>query len=243
MKETVEFDARFQTRNTNLAACLGALKIPIKSPDPCWVVEEAIPEDVTDHKSHVRKKVVTYFFEPASQPKDGSEPERADKVEWAWRNREKFEAENEYHPLVYMRAALDKLVWLTKVYYGQINPSLVTRHSSPSFCTEDIDLAACLMAKGHELHSFKKPVFHFSFQLSDVSFLIDDFASFHTRDTPMALMRRVLEVRKILIDLVKRAPTILHYQNGDPMEGGRDGYIAKGATEKNLNLFFELLYE
>src|SRR3954465_5779145 len=101
-------DQRFPTSNTNLAACIGALRIPIKNVDPVWVVVE--PENNN-------RRVVTFFFEL------GNETEKSAHVDWAWRHRDQFEKENAKHPLVAMRRGLEDLEWMTKVWYGNITPA------------------------------------------------------------------------------------------------------------------------
>jgi hypothetical protein len=229
----IHADQRFPTNNTNLAACLGALRIPIKQTDPVWDVRE--PENNN-------KRVVTFFFEMASKPlEENQQPEESRKVDWAWRNRAQFETDNPKHPLVPMRKGLDALDWLTKVYYGAISPT--PRAGVASFSTSDITLAACFKASGHELHSFVKPEFRFSVTDSERDRICEQFENFRSEDGPVSYMRRAIEAKSELIALVKRAPKILHYVNGDPMEGGKEGFIAQGISEKKLNQFFDLLYD
>src|SRR5690349_17220511 len=105
------YDSRFPTRNTNLAACLAALRIPIKTNDPVYVVEEgeavaggADPgRPASARPTTTKARTITYFFEDKSAPSnDGYAIEQSAHVDWAWRNREKFETDNPDHPLVHM---------------------------------------------------------------------------------------------------------------------------------------------
>lgn len=236
------FDSRFPTRNTNMAACLAALRIPIKTQDPVWVVEPGEP------KNGEAKRVVTFFFEEQSAPNnDGYAIEKAAHVDWAWRNRAKFESENPGHPLMHMRAAIDKLEWLIKVKYGQIKPT-PRQGGAGVKSTTDIILAACVMAVGYELHSCSvtgpaPPAFHFELHDEDWERIVEEYECFRHGKDPVCYMRKALECRKLLIGLVKKAPVLLHYQNGDPFAGGREGYIAKDVSPEKLNQFFEFLYE
>lgn len=228
-------DRRFPTSNTNLAACLAALRIPIKTEDPVYVVEES--------ESEKSRRSVTFFFEEESAPNnDGLPIEKAERVDWAWRHREEFERENPKHPLVYMRRALDKLEWLIAVKYGRIK--LSPRPGEGKCRVEDIILAAVIMGAGHELHSFlSNDVFVFDIPEDVYEAIVEEYECFRHGKDPVCYMRRVLECRKLLIGLVKKAPVLLHYHNGDPMDGGREGYIAKGISPSKLNQFFDLLYE
>jgi hypothetical protein len=230
------YDSRFPTCNTNLAACLAALRIPIKTQDPVWVVEEGEPKND-------QKRIVTFFFEEQSAPNnDGYAIEQAAHIDWAWRHREEFEKENPEHPLIYMRRAIDKLEWLIDVKYGRIKIDHY-KSTDHAFLADDIIQAACFMGSGYRLHSFQNDKFAFEIEADDYERMVEEFECFRHGKDPVCYMRKVLECRKLLIGLVKKAPVLLHYQNGDPFAGGREGYIAKGISPEKLNQFFEFLYE
>ena len=243
-------DRRFPTNNTNLAACLAALRIPIKTQDPVYVVEESEPPN-----GEKPKHTVTFFFDMQSYPNDDQTPiEQSEHVDWAWQHREQFERENPEHPLVYMRRALDKLQFLLRIKKG----ALKDEHGNPrawepgdargedwqsNFETTDIFFAAVVMGSGKALHSYLNGTFYFTMSEHERERIIEEYDCFRHGKDPICYMRRVIECRRELIKLVKRAPVLMHYLNGDPMEGGKEGYIAKGISPEKLNRFFEFLYE
>ena len=238
-------DRRFPTNNTNLAACLAALRIPIKEQDPVYVVEESEPQN-----GETPKRTVTFFFDVQSYPNDDKTAiEQSEHVDWAWQHRERFEKENPKHPLVYMRRALDKLHFLIQLQGGRLkdengNPRTWAPATwKPNTETDDIFFAAVVLATGKPLHSVSGGVFRFKMSLKEKERIEEEYACFRHGKDPVCYMRRVIECRRELIKLVKRAPVLMHYVNGDPMEGGKDGYIAKGISPEKLNRFFELLYE
>lgn len=247
-------DSRFPTRNTNLAACLAALRVPIKTQDPVWVVEEGEGDGP-------KQQVVTYFFDEQSAPNnDGYPVEKSAHIEWAWRNREKFERENLGHALIWMRLAIDKLEWLIKVKYGQIKPSPRPKIDGLKKVT-DITLAACIMGLGYELHSYcggpanrgvgcardtraiTENVFKFDIPTEEYDRIIEEFECYRHGKDPICYMRKALECRKLLIATAKKAPVLLHFHNGDPFAGGKEGYIARDCERKKIERFLELLYE
>jgi hypothetical protein len=225
-------DSRFHTSNTNLAACLGALRIPIKSQDPCSKVEDG----------ETGKRIVTFYFEERGVAGPNGEPEHEAKtIAGAWNTRDQFETLNPGHALTDMRVGLEKLAWLTKVWHGQIAPAI--RPGASNYETDDIELAACFMAEGIELHSFAKPMFRFVVDEPKREEIIEEFECYRHGTSPTCHRRRAMECRRLLLELVKKAPLLLHYTQGDPVDGGKDGYIAAGAPRKEIEKFMALMYE
>lgn len=224
-------DSRFPTFNTDLAACLAALRIPIKTTDPVYVVE--------DGEGSTRSRKITYFFEQESAPSnDGFSIEKSDHVQWAWRHRKEFEKDNPKHPLVYMRRAIDWLEWLLDVKGGKITPIFGEPYELLRN-TDDVMFAAVVMGTGIPLHSYSRGSFSFAIDgTEEWERIIEEYSCFRHGKDPICYMRKVLEARKELIALVKRAPVLLRYQAGE-----KEGLIPKGISAEKLNQFFELLYE
>ena len=232
-------DSRFTTLNTNLASCLGALRIPLKQ-----VVHPGNGETYADHvrvveDSETGKKVVYWCFEDEGQDREGNKIE-ARVIESHWRNRETFELENPEHPLVSMRKALEKLEWVTKVWHGNIKVS--PRPGTPIISTTNANMAACLLAAGNELLCFENYTFRFGYVLPEV---LDAYANFRRIKHPIAQMRLVLEVRSLLIKELRR-PDLrvqIHYKNGDPLNGGRELFLMDGSSPSDVELLINALYE
>lgn len=227
---------RFGTRNTNLAACIAALRVPIKKTEPTFVVE--------DPEHPERGRIVTYFFEIESIKNDQGKNEKTDHINWAWNHWEEFKKQNQNHSLIPMRAGIDKYSWLTKVWHGNITPS--HRRGPWNYSTSDITLAACIMVAGRELHSFAKspsPEFRFCIAEPERERILEEFECFRRGTDPVCHARRALECRAELIKLVKRSPVLWRYTTGDPECGFREGHICKDVSSDKLRRFLELLYE
>lgn len=236
-------DSRYSTHNTNLAACMGALRIPIKNTDPVSMVEDA----------ETGKRVVTWFFENANggnthkgrqlekwwgAPRDNTPAEK----ERAASERAKFEKEQPGHPMIPMRRALEKLEWLQNVWFGKVHPA--ARNDSREYSTESMDFAACLMASGYDLLCFEKPRFYFAPAAVQFRPAFDGFQNPSLASNPVSLMRRALECRRLLIKLLKHPDLkrLIHYTHGDPMAGGREAYIVEGTPEDTVELLLSKLY-
>ncbi len=236
---------RFTTNNTNLAACIGALRVPLKTVQN---TETGVwhPDYISVYKDgETGKRTIFWHFEEA-----GEEYE-ARSIESFWRNKESFEAENPEHPLIPMRRGLEKLGWLTKVWHGEIKPA--TRENiGLQFETDDIALAACLMGIGHSLYSVRiamnekgERIANFIFVGIDKSSL-DAFANYRYNAHPIAQMRLAIEVRALLLKELRRPDvmTLVRYQNGDPLKGGKTMDLIEGkATEAEIELLLTAFYE
>lgn len=144
----IHSDSRFPTTNTNFAACLGALAIPIKNVQPCTVHID----------SKTGKKTYTFYFELEGQQFAGDK-HLCEKLDWAWKNRDAFEADNKKHPLLPMRRAIDSLSWLVRLKYGEVS---ISSHRHTEHSTDDIELAACLRASGHPVVGYDSRNFYFN---------------------------------------------------------------------------------
>ncbi len=226
------FDSRFGTSNTNMAACIAALRIPIKNTDPSYWEENA----------DTGKNVLTYYFETSGIVENDRPVHKCSEIQWAWDNRETFESKQPDHNLVSMRKGLDKLYWLTQVYYGKVKPSL--KRSAWNVKTSNIELAAAVMASGYELHSFDS-TYRFTVPQKEWNRIRNEFDSFKNHDTATAHIRRVFECRRALIALAKRTPQLMNYSVGSssPDEGVREGQIHKDAPPHELKKFLDALYE
>ena len=230
-------DSRFTTRNTNLAACLGALRIPLKN--------VASPKDGKVYNDYIRKiedsetgNITIYWcFE------DRGKEHEARVIESHWAHRDRFEAEFPNHPLVPMRKALEMHGWLTKVWWGNISPQ--TGPGEVKFVTRDIILASCLLALDYDLLSFEFGKKEFGFGFVGQSTL-DAYENYREGNHPISPMRLVLECRKLLIEELKRPDLVtqVHYKIGDPLNGGKEMFITKGGvTEEQLELLMKNFYD
>lgn len=226
-------DSRFPTGNTNLAACLGALKIPIKTHQPCMVCIDAASG----------KRSVTWFFELAGEDFLG-ERHQCREIDWAWRNREVFERDNPGHPLTPMRAALEKLEWLTLLWHGRVRAA--ESEESPVYATRDIHFAAAMMTSGEPLVGFDSPEFRFARRPPRRALKAwRDYNTPTCEGAEHALMRRALEVRKILLSLIKRPdciPVVRHTAGEWTGDGGADAYIPVGTPKDEVDRILDILH-
>jgi hypothetical protein len=226
-------DTRFVTPNTNLASCLGALGVPLKNVVSDGKVFADYARVIKD--AETGKTVVFWSFEMEG---DNVEARRVEK--W-WRERAEFEAEFPTHPLVYMRRALEKLEWVTKVWHGNIIPPI--RRKANERATDDLFFAACAMASGYELADFDRLRKVYSFD-SECLTIKDDFVNFRTSQVPVAFMRRVLEVRKLLLAELKRPDlrTLINYKHGDPLENGKEMFVIEGSKQEDIDRLLNAFY-
>lgn len=232
-------DFRYSTSNTNLAACIGSLKIPIKTEQP-----------ITRTESEDGKSVVHFWFENQGAEEFCGSIHTPLQLEKAWNNRSQFEAENPTHPLVPMRAALDKRDWLTKAWHGRIMPAASL--DKAGFTTEDIFLASVLMALSRRLLRLDKPRYVFggdAFFGNTSDSVIEPFNNFEMFgfiEHPVALMRRALECRKILVSLA-RSPdleTSLRFADGHvDQDGGKMAFISNKSTDQQISETLSTLYK
>lgn len=205
--QEVATDGRFPTRNTNLAAAMGALRIPICNNGPVSVINDA----------QTGNRIVTFYFEPQGKKFCG-EIHSCDQVDWAWRNQDKFESENPGHPLIVMRKSLMARDWINRIVQGKI--VLPDDGRKAKFETDDWTLASCLKAMGVPLlrvtDKFQFPKIPDTFDVS----LFDEGSKRWKQNKlmtlPISLARWPLEVRKLLIDEVNRTPTATYYCSGAP---------------------------
>ena len=229
-------DSRYSTTNTNLAACIGSLKVPIKSEQP-----------VTACKDETGNRKVSFWFENQGAEDFCGEIHSPLVIERAWKERESFESANPQHPLVFMRSALDKRDWLNKAWHGRIMPAASLAQAG--FRTDNITLAACLMAAGVPLLRLEKPKYIFGKTSKDFlqNFMLD-FEQFETPgfiDRPVSLMRRALEARSLLVTLAKDpgVETQLIFKDGHvDQDGGRMAFISEHATDEQANELLGILY-
>ena len=225
-------DARYSTSNTNLAACIGSLKIPVKSTDPVTVVRD----------SQTKNTIVSFWFEDVGVEEFCGQIHSPRTIERYWNNRESFEKENPGHPLVPMRAALDALDWLIKAWHGRIMPAASL--DKPGFLTQDLALAACLKASGYSLIRLDKP--RYAFRKIPNSLLEDfrDFEQFGAIEKPIALMHRALEARRLLVETVKHAQARIRFTDGQTdADGGRMALIPEKATDEEFSRALDHLYK
>jgi hypothetical protein len=214
-------DARFPVRTTSLAACMGALCIPIAQTEPVSII---IPAEAPE------KKQITFWFQPVGEEFLGEKHE-AETIDWAWRNKDLFEEAHPDHPFNIMRRGVDAFAWLNRVWHGDVKvPGTGGR---ANFRTEDIGIASALKAAGQPLVKFNTRTREFFFRDASPAFLRDyekfDQAEFYMK--PAALVRRVLHLREILIGIIKNGiqkpdgtiqkctPAIRHTDGGNPDEG------------------------
>lgn len=203
-------DTRFLTANTSLAACLGALRVPIKIKQPVTVVISA---------DDPGKRQTTFHFETQGEEFLGESYQCA-QIDWAWRNRSRFEQDNPGHPLVFMRRGLESFEWCNKVWHGAIP---APQDQGVSECRiDDIGLASVYRAMGERVLRFHGRAFYFRRQ---VQALDRDYARFRDPEflaAPAALIRRVLTVRAELVALTKHpdlVPMVRYTTGGDPESG------------------------
>lgn len=227
-------DARYSTTNTNLAACIGALKIPIKTNEPITIVR--------DHDTG--SKCVSFWFEDIGAEEFCGKLHEPRVLEKYWKNRATFEASNPSHPLTYMRAALDKRDWLNKAWHGRIMPAASL--DKAGFTTNDIILASVIMASGNHLIRLEKPNYVFR---KIPRQLFEDFNNFEVIgfiERPAALMRRALEARKLLIKLAMhpKNETKLKFTDGQiDQEGGRMAFISEKCSDEQIGKTLDALYK
>lgn len=224
-------DARYSTSNTNLAACIGSLKIPVKPTDPITIVRD----------NETKQTIVSFWFcdEGAEDFCGKRHTPRA--IERYWDNRESFEAESPTHPLVYMRAALDKLDWLIKAWHGRIMPAVSLDRAG--FSTDNLALAAVIMASGYPILRLDKP--RYVFRKIPAS-ILEDFENFEVPgwiERPAAIMRRALEARRLFVEEVKRVQARIKFTDGVvDSDGGRMAFIPEKATDKEVSEALDHLY-
>ena len=229
-------DARFSTSNTNLAACIGALRVPIKTEQPVTIVRD----------DNGPGKIVTFWFE-----RDGAEEfcgsyHNSLEIDKCWRNRGQFEREYPNHPLVAMRHALDRRDWLTKAWHGRIMPAASL--DKPGFTTLDIFFAAVLMASGFPLLRLDKPRYVFGkIRKTDLERITKEFDSYDQpgfENRAVSLMRRALEVRKILVTLARHPDieTSLRFTDGQvDADSGRVAFISEKASDEQISKTLDIL--
>jgi len=229
-------DARFSTNNTNLAACLGGLRIAVKTEQPVTIVRD----------ENGPGKVVTFWFQRDGEEEFCGAFHNSLEIDKCWRNRGQFEREFPNHPLVAMRAVLDRRDWLTKAWHGRIMPAASL--DKAGFTTRDIFFASVLMASGFPLLRLDKPNYVFrKIKKSDLDRIKQEFDNFNEPDfqeRTVAVMRRVLEVRKILVDLARHPDleTSLKFTDGpiDP-ECGRMAFISEKASDEQISKTLDIL--
>jgi len=195
-------DSRFTTDNTNLAAALAALHIPVKSIQPCTVLR---------HKDG--NIVKTFDFEMVGAHFLGTRFICHD-IDLAWRTREDFERKNAGHPLVAIRAALCARDWLERAWYGEI--SLPPRAES-AFATDDETLASCWKAAGGRVTHVAERKWHFDRKPSRL--FARDYTSWRYQDgNRIALMRLAIVFRRQLVEVVKQQP-VCDYERHDFSDG------------------------
>lgn len=230
--------ARYSTRNTNLAACIGSCKIPVKTEQPVTITRD----------ENTREVVVKFWFED-----DGVEPfcgeiHKARALERYWSERETFEAANPNHPLTYMRRVLEKRDWLAHVWHGRIMPAASL--DKPGLITQDQFFAAVLMALGFRLLRLDKPRYVFggipAAALRNIKEAYENFEAPGFIERPAALMRRVLEARAMLVAETKK-PEVekqLKFTDGITDEhGGRMAFISEKSTDEQISRTLDLLYK
>jgi hypothetical protein len=221
MSSTTFADARFPVRTTSLAACMGALRIPIAQTDPVSIL---IPAEAPE------KKQITFWFQLVGEEFLGEKHEAAT-IDWAWRNKDLFEEANPEHPFNTMRRGMDAFAWLNRVWHGDVKVPGTGGRSD--FRTEDIGIASALKASGEPLVKFNARTREFFFRLCSPAFL-RDYEHFREEAffaKPAALVRRALHVREELVGLTKRCtPFIRHTDGGSPDDGCAVCDIPVGAS-------------
>lgn len=119
--------------DTALAACLGTLEIPFRPYDPI----------TDDHNADTGVRRKCFWMGNVSRDTTHT----TEYLMGAWQEREKFEAENPLHPLVYMRAALDARTWWLKAMRGWPGEK-GKADSAAVFGTDNLAKAALLKAVG-----------------------------------------------------------------------------------------------
>lgn len=214
-----------------MAACLGALHFPVWSYCPAdkWRNLDTTPPT----------EKVTWFFEVE---RGGDEPLNARQVEKWWRDRAEFEIKQPEHPMVFMRKALEKYAWLTKLWHGNVRCE--PGEGSGVFQTKDQILAACLMAHDYRLHSFDKPIFIFGDIRNQEVF--EQYANFDfVRDCPTGWMRHAIEAKLALLAILKdpRCRWRETRTKGDPLAGGTILSMYEGISESDRELLEEKFEE
>jgi len=230
-------DARFSTNNTNLAACLGGLRSAVKTEQPVTIVRD----------ENGPGKVVTFWFERDGEEEFCGAFHNSLEIDKCWRNRGQFDREFPNHPLVAMREVLDRRDWLTKAWHGRIMPA--SSLDKPGFKTDDLFFASVLMAEKYPLLRLEKPNYLFrKIRKTDLDRIKQEFDNFNEPDfqeRTVAVRRRVLEVRKLLVQLA-RHPDIeasLKFTDGmvDP-ECGKMAFISEKATDRQISETIDVLH-
>ena len=226
-------DVRFSTRNTNLAACIGALMVPVKPVNPITVTR--------DYENG--NQIVLYWFENAGIAEFCGQKHRPLEIESHWNDREVLERDHKAHPLIPMRKALEKRDWLTGAWHGRVG--IATSLDKPGFKTEDIHLAATIMALGFPILQLDKPNYIFR---KIPKWIVEDFNNYLTpgcMERPAALMRRALEARAEWVaaakDRLREAQ--LKFTDGPTDEhSGRMAFISEKAHEREIERTLDILH-
>lgn len=225
-------DIRFPTANTNLASCIGALRIPIKQTQPITIIEEA----------KGGKRTCFYWFEMDGETFLGKNFRPAE-LQAFWNSREKYELASPDHPLIPMRKALEAMQWINSVFFGKTAVRKI-RFSGKKIRTQNVILAACLKASEYNLLSFDNVDMVFEKPSAEFTENFQDYNQEKNEAHPAALMRRVLEVRSELLELIRHPKLVplIHFTNGNPLAGGREAYIPRGASEETIEKTMEILH-
>jgi len=200
------YDSRFPTSNTNLAAALAALRIPVKSDSP-------ILRTVDESDGTCR---FFFFFEQKGVEFCGAQHE-AEKIAAGWSDRAKFESLNPTHPLVYIRAALEARDWNNRAWHGEVNPG---NGHGEKFRTSDEILAACWKACGAKVVGVNRGEWLFSSAPTrEFRKFFDRWNEPDGRENAVALMRRAIECRAVLLDLYRQCRAQRRIVLGDPASG------------------------
>jgi hypothetical protein len=139
-----------------------------------------------------------------------------------------------------MRAALDKRDWLTKAWHGHIMPA--SSLDKAGYVTRDLFMASVLMALDYRLLRLDKPDYVFGkIPKNELARVVEDFNNFEILEfveRPVALMRRVLEARKLLValSLHPQVDTQLKITDGPvDCDGGRMAFISDKATDQQVS--------
>ena len=231
-------DARYSTRNTNLAACIGSLKIPVKSEQPITRVKDEATGNL----------ITTFWFERTGAEEFCGSTHDALEIEKCWNNRQLFESQYPNHPLIPMRKVLDKRDWLNKAWHGRIIPA--TSMDKAGYVTEDLFFASVLMASGFPILRLDKPRYCFrKLRKDDLEKIESDcrhFEMYGVIERPTALMRRALEARKLLVALARHPGIETQLKFADGMadkDAGRIAFISDKASDEQVSKTLDALYE
>lgn len=230
-------DLRYSTANTNLAACIGSLRIPLKPNQPVTIV----------YDTEARTRVVRFWFEDEGSAEIFGEVHKSRVIERYWNERETLELKNPHHPLVFMRAALDRRDWLSKAWHGRIMPAVSL--AKAGYRTDDLLFASVLMASGFPLLRLNKPFYEFGViprtQFKVIKEEFDRFRDPEYRERPVSVMRWALEARALLVAATKdpRLETQLKFTDGQSdAEAGRMAFISDKATDQQISETIDQLH-